>query len=291
MAGGAIAEVARHWNAEGVYTPLGKPWQQSTVRKTLRHPRLKGERWKGSGSGYVPVLDDAGRVVKAQWAPILPPADFDALQAHLDAKGAKWREGKREGFAFLVSGVARCGACGGKMRGTRWAKSAGDGFSYNCLPVSHGGCGKVSRTGWRVDKLVTEAVQNVLEAHVSGAQRPVEAVDVSGDIARLEARLGESLEAWKAGYLSGAEYFPLRASLETELRGFKAREMEAAAQQAREGATVNAAVHWGSATLPERRTILEALVTAVVIHPLPVVEGRKVTAWNPRLIEIIWQDA
>jgi hypothetical protein len=154
-----------------------------------------------------------------------------------------------------------------------------------------GGCGGVSRGVLKVDALVTEAVLAVQEAHAKGGRKPIEALDLSHDIERLEGLLRDALLEWKAGNLPSADYFTLRAELTDERKGLESRQAdsEAAAEEAR--AAVDVSALWESATLSKRRAILDALVMAVVIHPLPVVNGRKVVKWNPSLIEIVWKDA
>lgn len=293
LEGGSVNDLVTDFRNRGVYTTLGNPFRPGSFRAMLRNPRLKGmrARWekpaKGQGA-WVPVLDASGAPVKAQWEPILPPHEFDALQAHLDARTARYRGGQRGVTKYLLTGVGRCGLCGGGLRGLRGSNGT---VSYSCMTPSMGGCGGVSRKAELVDAIVVEAVLAVQEAHAKGGRRPIESVDRSHDIERIEGKIRDALLAWKMDQLPSAEYFTLRAELTAERKALEAEQAasEAAAEEAR--AAVDVGMIWENATLAKRRAILEALLVAVVIHPLPVVNGRKVVKWNPRLIEVVWKDA
>jgi DNA invertase Pin-like site-specific DNA recombinase len=292
MEGGTVAEVVRKFNADGITTTVGNPWRPGSIRATLRNPRLKGmrARWVGTPvNGWEAVTDASGAPVQAVWAPILTPDAFDALQAHLDGRTAKFRGGTRTARKYLLTGIARCGACGGPLRGS--VGTRGEGFNYACKPPTMGGCGGVSRKGEKVDALVTEAVLAVMEAHTSGAHAKIEAVDRRVDIERLDMLLGDALVQWKAENLPSADYFAIRADLMADRKRLEAEQAESTTAAERARIALDAPAKWLEASIAKKRAMLEALVTAVVVHPLPVIDGRKVVKWNPALIEIVWQGA
>lgn len=288
LEGGSMADLVRQWKDAGLTTTLGNPWNPSSVRATLRNPRLKGERHTWDGKHWQPVLDSSGQVVQAAWDAILPPEQFDALQALLDERGQRFKGGYRGVHKYLLTGVARCGICGGPMRGVM---PRSGNFSYECHSPTHGGCGGVSRLGSKVDAIVSTAAVEVLGAHLRGARKAPVTRDVALGIKHVEKLLADALTAWKQGALPSNDYFTLRAELMEERKALTAQQTEYAAEKAKHDSAVDALAHWDSAPLRQKREILDALITAVVIEPLPVVDGRKVRKWNPELIRIVWKDA
>jgi len=294
LAGKTMAEVVRTLNDAGIVSTLGNPWKPGSLRAVLRNPRLKGMRARfvkpPRGSGWwEQVTDAAGQPVEAVWAPILTPEQFDALQAHLDAKTALYKGGSHGGLVYLLTGLARCGICGGLLRGTK-SLSRGN-YSYTCQPPVMGGCGGVARSGQRIDEIVTEAAMSALGAILRGSSPVPVSVDASPRLSALDALLADSLTAWKAGTLPSADYFTLRADLTAERKTIEAEQGEAFTREKLQRIAVDAPSHWESASLAQRRALLSAMFAAVVVDPLPVVNGRKVVKWNPALIRIIPNDA
>lgn len=289
LEGGAISEIVRRLNTDGVKTTQGNQWRPSSVRATLRNPRLKGMRARWTGKVWEPVLDASGTPVKATWEGIVTHEEFDALQAILDERTRMFAGGRRGVTKYLLTGVARCGKCGAGMRG--YNNHNGTSLSYCCMPPSMGGCGGVSRVMRLVDPLVTEAVLTLAESHTAGGESRVETVSRDADLTRIDRLLGDALREWKGGALPSSDYFQLRRELTDERKALEAEQVASVAAAERQRAAKDARSEWERASVAKRRAILDGMVEAVVIHPLPIVDGRKVRKWNPELIEIVWKDA
>ena len=294
LEGGSVADVVRRYNEDGLRTTVGNEWRPGSFRATFRNPRLKGmrARWvkpeKGAGH-WEAVTDASGSPVQATWEPILTPDLFDALQAHMDARTARYRGGSRTTRKYLLTSIARCGICGGPMRG-----SAGTGrrtYQYACQPKVMGGCGGVSRNGERLDALVEESVLALMEAHTAGAHARIVTVDWTVDIERIDALLGDALVQWKQGNLPSQDYFALRGELTADRKRLEAQQAESLTEVERARIAVDAPAKWREASIAKKRAMLEALVQAVVVKPLPIVNGRKVVRWDSSLVEVVWRDA
>lgn len=292
ISGGTLSTVVAHWNNDGLMTTRGNPWRVTSVRATLKNPRLAGRRARwvapapeaGIAAHWAPVTVD-GAPVKAVWDGIISGDEFDALQDAMKravsaSKGIS-REGARK---YLLSGIARCGGCGAALRGT---PNARQGNYYACPPANMGGCGGVSRPMAKVDALVETAVLTALAADLAGEMTEPAPWAGEAELARLEALLGDLKEAWKSGKLASPDYFSERSEIETEVKVLHAQKRSHARTVQEFAEAVDVAKHWGRASLVEKRQTVRSTIKAIVVHPLPVVDGRKLKGWNPELIEIL----
>lgn len=104
LKGGSVAAVAKAWNASGLTTPAGSPWNTLKVRATLMRPRNAGlVEHKGT------VLPD----VVGVWEPVCSHEDWEALCAVLRDPGRVTSPGPAP--TALASSTARCGVCGEVM--------------------------------------------------------------------------------------------------------------------------------------------------------------------------------
>lgn len=290
--GGTLADVVRRWNSEGFRTAKGNEWRPTSVRENLMSPRLKGVRgkWvhvKGKRGHWEPVLDAAGNEVKAQWEPILKPEEFDRLQEVFRNRKVKGNTGYTS-RKYLLSPFLRCGECGSRMRVTK--SHVKGGLVYCCYSRSQGGCGSVARTAHYVDEVVLNAVSRGLAAILSDVQ-PVPVSSYPDDrVSALEGLLRDALGAWKRGDLPSDEYFTLRAELTEEKRTLERERLDAETRKESTALKASALSRWESGTLSERQAILDTMLTAIIIDPLPVVDGKKVRKGTPDLIRIVWRE-
>jgi site-specific DNA recombinase len=75
---------------------------------------------------YIGTYSRFGVRVPASHAPLISPEDFQRVQERLDSR--RTITGKRTVSPFLLSGIAHCGHCGGKMIGVtrkqKWTRSS-----------------------------------------------------------------------------------------------------------------------------------------------------------------------
>jgi DNA invertase Pin-like site-specific DNA recombinase len=136
LAGHSPADVALGLNAESLNN-RGGPWRKSTIRKMLSNPIYKGrlERYRSrSQAHYFPEADpkDGKQSFDAPWAVIISTAEWEAAQHVFPGR----RPPMRQGRAYPLSGVLRCGKCSGRMQG-----------AYNGKGTRYYRCGTRAETG------------------------------------------------------------------------------------------------------------------------------------------------
>jgi len=90
-------------------------WVPSSVQHILRNPVLKGVMVYGRRPK---TGNPQGEVIEVQgvFPPILSDSEWDALQQRMDIR-KKVSRGSAHKSDYLLSGIARCGHCGGPMSG------------------------------------------------------------------------------------------------------------------------------------------------------------------------------
>ncbi len=123
--------IADTLNERGM-TRNSRPWVPSSIQMILRNPVIKGLMVFGRSR----LKEDPSAElieVPGVFPPILNEEEWDALQLRMDIrKGAP--RGSVHTSVFLLSGIARCGHCGGPMTGKTGAKYKGKSYrSYQCV--------------------------------------------------------------------------------------------------------------------------------------------------------------
>jgi len=272
LAGTGTRSIATGLNADGIAAPKGGRWDDVAVRRVLRNPAYAGRRIHNG------VMIDT---VWDGWEPIVDGETFDRVQARLDRQGE--RQVRQTATARLLTGVARCGVCGGRVR---VVPRPGGRKTYSCRERH---C-----VGRSLDKLDAYVVGEVLErleepdvADALGDAADPEADEARARGAALRAELDEAFTLWKAGKLSVGAY----ARMEQDLQ----ERIEAADREARRALVPievdvpdGALDDWWDGLGPERqREVIAALVAAVTIHPLrPGMDRRR---FYPELVAIAWR--
>jgi site-specific DNA recombinase len=117
-------------NERGLQRSTGH-WVPSSVQHILRNPVLKGVMAYGrrpkTGNPKGEVIE-----VPGVFPPILADAEWDALQRRMDIRKRVSR-GSSHKSGYLLSGIARCGHCGGPMTGKSGSAYKGRRYtSYVC---------------------------------------------------------------------------------------------------------------------------------------------------------------
>lgn len=243
----AFKRRARGESVTSIGEVVGVP--HGTLSRILKNPLYCGLRsYKGEVVGEL----------HADFPRLVERVVWDAAQAVAVAPPAGTNSRK-----YLLSGIARCGKCGGKMKG---APSKGRAARYRCA-ASYGGCGTVSiRCDW-----IDEPVEiTVVSREIAGKGAPVveevddtEAETIRGEIRELQA-------AVSARTISMSTALPMLNGLEAALR-------DAEAAQKRSAAAVVAGGSWAireagdmfGAGLGERRALMAKHLAAVTIEEAP----------------------
>lgn len=131
LAGQSLGSLVRELNRVGLTTTAGNPFRQASLRRTLLMPRMAG------------LMPDG--VSLAAWAPVLERDQWETLHAVLGANPVPANVGK--GARYLLTGIARCGACGGPLYAAHGATA------YRC-PA----CAKIRRSRALLDAYIAGRV-------------------------------------------------------------------------------------------------------------------------------------
>lgn len=270
LAGATVASVVRHLNASGHRTTRGGPWTTTTVKRLLVNPRLAGVAMYGGSP-----------VASGEWPQLFDQETHERLVMTLadPARRTAWTTEPK----YLLSGLARCGICGGPTfaapmgpKGRRW-------MVLKC---------RVPHLVRRMD-LVDELVEQVVLARI---KRPDVAALLADDVdvnalraeaAELRQRRDDLAAALAEGLLTVAAVREHGERLRTRLKAIE-DQVALAAGDSSALATVVSAEHveqaWQRLTLAERREII-SLLCEVVILPAPHRGAR----FRPEDVRIDWR--
>lgn len=269
LAGESLYAILIDLNARGYRTRQGSPWVTSTIRRCLVNPAYAGKR----------VL--RGEVVSdAIWPAIHDEDTYWRLRALLDDPNRDTARGQHD-VRHLLSGLARCGICGGPMRvltnrGTR---------TYTCAP----GLGHLVRRKEPVDDLVTRVLLARLAAPDLAAARTdqpraARSEDHTQALAK-RARLQTFYDSAADGGITAAALTRIEQKLLTEIDQHE--------RAARRAATPHSLAHLADTDIPTEWPDLPiGTQRAIVKHYLditilPAGKGRR--TFNPDLIRIEWR--
>lgn len=150
LAGATLRSVARAWNADGLTTTAGKPFEAYSVRNILANPRNAGlvapPRSSSDGQSASQNLRLADLPV-GSWEPLVTPETWAAARDLLADPSRRSAPGAMP--KSLLSGISSCGVCGAPMKAgvVRGVKS------YRCGATPH-----LSRKRDDADHYVTHVV-------------------------------------------------------------------------------------------------------------------------------------
>lgn len=274
LQGVSLAAVTRAWNASGIPTSTGRPWQPRQVSRVICRPRNAG------------LMEHQGAVlegVPAEWPAIIDEPVWRGVTAVLSDPAR--RSGPGPERRWLLSGIAECGVCGGGL-----IVSSGSGKGrpsrpvYRCRPVRGSGAhGHLARDVTSLDEYVTTAVLHLLgRPDAADVLRPAPAGDKSArlrsEVTAARERKDEAAAMFAAGKMD-ARSWAIAAGKIDDLIEAASRELadlgrmdQLAAFRIREPSAV-----WADLDLDHRRAVIQALLR-VVVNPAPL--GRP-HGWKP----------
>jgi site-specific DNA recombinase len=268
LSGGTIRGVVADLTSRGVTTTTGGIWHSTELRRLLGNPRYAAQRVH------------RGEIVgPGSWPAIIELDKWRALQGVL-ADPARHRAGPPE--RYLLSGVAKCAACGGRIYGAREPR----GRTYLCESRRH-----VVRRAEPVDDMVTSLVLRRLtepdarelfsrpESHDRVRDMRKEAAELrvlldglasafaEGDIDREQLRTGSARLKGRLNVLNeqlaDAAITPVVADL------LRSEDVEAA---------------WRTLDLDRQREVIGTLMTVSLHSP-----GRGARSFDPATVEVTWK--
>lgn len=268
LAGFGIRTIARSLNSAGVTTGTGAKWNDPQVRRVLVNPAYAGRRVH------------RGEVVgDADWPALIDAETFDRVQARLVAQ--RTSKTRHTPTARLLSGVGRCGLCGGKVgaihdRHQRKVYVCRDKYEV---------CRDLVSLDAFVSAVIIERLSRADVAEALSGQEDPAVEQARLRVAELEAQLDSAVDQFTAGKLTASTLAKVEAKLLpaiTEARQITRRalvplEVDVPATGVEEW--------WDGLTHEVRREIVGALLAAVVI--LPTGKGRRV--FDPAAVRIEWR--
>lgn len=269
IAGIGAYAIAKRWNAAGVTTSTGRPWQGHVLARMMKSPRLAGWRIH---QGKVALGRD-GQPVRGQWEPMLDQATFDAVVAALSAEDNRSRVPRKNARHYLMTGTLRCGVCGSVMYG-----NAAKYPTYGCSGNGH----VVAASVAPVDDLVTRVVLARL-ADVD-VETPKPEFDGAARLAEVEADIARLMASFTARELSAEVVFPAVAQLEEQRDELRLQKRRIEAAEAGPDFTNVDRAAWDRMEVDVRRAVIETLLAAVLVRPAT----RKGNQFDPERIEFVW---
>jgi site-specific DNA recombinase len=298
LAGHGIRGVATWLNTElGMRTPQGSKFHQISIRRILTNPTYCGDleygrRRKG------PTLRVAGT-----HEPLISRDVFERVQALLEVH--KTYAPRQATGQWPLSGVARCGICGGRLDGHR--RAGGNKVRiYRCHNFVLGtGCGEV---GKRLTTVSAEKVEESLLSEIEGLHRDPASLDrllaeyhvqaeaktgltqaerkrMEQDLAEAEAAVDRWKRLFEKGHMDDEEYLAevrphkeRAKQLKERLAEYAEQQVELPAKQAFGDFAINFRESWEQLEPPERKALLQRFVQAfkvqILIYPDRRVELR-----------------
>jgi site-specific DNA recombinase len=268
LAGESLRSITAALNAEGVPSPMGRPWHKQMVRALVLRERNAGLRvHRGE------VVGDGA------WEPILDRGRFEQLRAVLSDPARKTSTGTAA--AHLLSGIAHCGVCGAALRVAHNRRVP----SYRC---SERGC--VIRRQADVDELVTRVVVGRLArgdaVELFTPDRSPERVAAMAEAEQLRGRLDVAADRYADGMIDARQLERITARLRPQLAAAEARARVVDDRPLLAGVVgaedVRAA--WQALPLTRRRAVVDLLMT-VTVHRT----RSGVRVFDPQAVQITWK--
>jgi site-specific DNA recombinase len=260
--------VAKDFNARGIRTPAGgKGWDLTQIKRLCTNPT------------YIAKRVHKGKVVAdATWPAILDEATHYTLVARLG--DPKRRTQRDSAVKHLLSGIAVCGVCGGRIRVQK-----NRGFlAYLCVDGFH-----VSRREDHVDEFVTTVVierlsrPDFLDLLVVDEDADVQAARARA--AELRARLDGFYDIAAAGDLTPTALARIEATLLPEIEQAERRaHTTALSPVVAAAARPDIAELWQTLPLSTQREIIDTLME---IRIMKTGKGRR--RFDPSSIAIDWK--
>lgn len=258
------ASISREWRDKGIRSHSGGYFDDSKIKRMLMNPRICGYRMH-QGELF---LDEHGEPVIGDWEPVITPDQWHLLMDKIrrESEGQVVRDYATK---YLLSGIARCGRCGAKMRAfPSYRKSKTSQFRYACPGKNDGGCGGVARAGERVDRLIRNAVFISSDRALANVHERAPEWTKEEELASLEGDMREFKQAWQEKRMSAARYIALTEDLEKQIVELhRERDLHRAEAAAFTTGPIDIRERWEKLTIEQQRAAVLKVFRAVIIKP------------------------
>ena len=266
IAGESLRSLAKYLNDHGFRTGRGNAFAGNVVGNMLRRPRYAGHRTHG------------GQIVsKGLWEPVVSQDTFDQAAAILSTPGRRVSRGLEP--KHLLSGIALCGRCGGKMRPNIGKRRPP---SYACPD-----CTKLTRQMAPVH----EVVEGVMVARLSmpdaaeiTAKKPDALRAALATRDAILARMDTAADDYAQGVATARQFARINESFKAQLADAERAVQIAQPNRILEGMTgAGAAGMWEHASIERKREIVRTLATVTILPTGPGVR------FAPEHVRIEWK--
>jgi DNA invertase Pin-like site-specific DNA recombinase len=291
IAGETLGSLARWLNDRGLRTTTNSAWLGTSLGRMLREPHLRGIRVHN------------GEEHRGAFEPILDEATGLRLIERLRSNPVP-----RKGRSHLLSGLATCGRCGGRMNLGQVAHpndpTKPTFVRYQCRRTdSEHNCGKVSASENSLDEVVRDRffaqtrlllLAGKLDPETDHADAL--AIDRQAALDRAQAAVQAQSDLADARFkertVSAADYARLWLELQEQR---EAAEADLARQDAAHQAPkrdLNLLVGgdfermWDEMSVLERRELLRGFINRVLVSPAKHRGGNR---FDPGRVEIVWR--
>ena len=261
-----VRKIARRLNDEGILTRTGRAWTAGAVRNVLRN------------AAYTGLYRRLGvTVTRAHPALVTAAQHAEVLRRMTSRRTAPATQKRRD---YLLSGLVRCGYCGGPMIG---ARRPGEGAEvveyayYRCQQATNEGrCAYHTRRAEALEAAVLEELSHVgSPAPVSA--RPRREIGHEARRLALDRTLDHMLERRATGQWTDADLVRRAAPIVLEQLSMEAAaSLDRAEPVAPEAAHARLVEAWDDLPFDERRSLLlHAVAEVVVTHEAVRVTRRR----------------
>jgi hypothetical protein len=257
LAGESLYSIVENFNIRGVVTTTGGSWNITTLRARLSNPAYAGMRlYKGTTASEV-----------GDWEPVISRETWDAYLASKQRRKRPHTWSNRT--KYLLSGLAICGVCGGRMMARPDYPRKKDGvaqpakIAYACTA---NWC--VQRNGERLDGLV-EAIVIARLSQTDAATLVNPQVDVAPlmfQADELRQRKDDLAMALGEGLMSLAavrtESLKLTKQIGEIQQQISATDGDSKLLELVSSSDI--AAHWGTLSLGQKRAVIGTLLTVTV---------------------------
>jgi hypothetical protein len=201
---------------------------------------------------------------------IITPADRERVLARMAEQAVTGRRSPRR---YLLSGLLRCGRCGGKL----FSSPRGESRRYVCVsgPDHGGGCGRLTVTAEPLEHMLVEAVLQRLDSPqlaevLTGRGGDALAAELSGGLATDQEQLDELAVMFGKREISAREWRAAREPIERRMRDRQRQLSATTGTDALAGLPGNGGQlrqQWPELNLTRQAAIVSALLDHAVIAP------------------------
>lgn len=268
LAGDSLRAIVRRWNDAGSRTDKGNVWRPDSVRDCLLRARNAGLRQ------YHGVT-----VTEGTWEAIVSEDTWRATVSVLTDPARRTTPDTRR--KYLLSGLARCGVCHGKVI---TARSSTGRRTYRCPDRKH-----ISVSAQPIDDYVTRATRVRLSG-TDSVPRDDSPEDDDGrglrqEAVTLAARLDEANAMFASGGMDGGSYVKVTATIRD--RAAEVDRLRDAASRSTVLSRVtraDALEDWDDLDIDRQRSVIDALMTVELHSP-----GRGAKTFRPDCVGITFR--